>query len=176
MKKFFKFGCLGIIALIVIGIIIAVAGGGSDSSDSAKEKGKTYKLNEVVQTKKVSVTVTKVEEKSSVGNEFLKKEASNGGTLVAVQYNMKNTSDKPVNSFSLPNVQLVDEKGTKYDADVDASGSYAAETKIDNSKILSDLNPDIEVTGTKAFEVSKEKYGKGKWYLLIDGDYKVEIK
>lgn len=175
MKKFFKFGCLGIIALIVIGIIAAVVGGG-DSEEVKKEKAKTYKINEVVKGKKVDVTVTKVEEKSSVGPEIVKKTASDGGTIVAVQYNMKNTSDKPVGSFSLPTVQLVDEKGTKYDSDVEASASYATETNIDNSKVLSDLNPDIQVTGTKAFEVSKEKYGAGKWYLLIDGDYKVEIK
>ncbi|MEH7460110.1 hypothetical protein CON65_11420 [Bacillus pseudomycoides] len=175
MKKFFKFGCLGIIALVVIGIVVAVAGGG-DSEETKTEKAKTYKVNEVVKAKKVDVTVTKVEEKASVGPGIVKKDASNGGTIVAVQYNMKNTSDKPVNSFSLPTIQLVDEKGTKYDADVEASASYATETNIDNSKVLSDLNPDIQVTGTKAFEVSKEKYGAGKWYLLIDGDYKVEIK
>ncbi|MED0959566.1 hypothetical protein [Bacillus paramycoides] len=41
MKKFFKFGCLGIIALIIIGIIAAVAGGGDSANNSTESKQKT---------------------------------------------------------------------------------------------------------------------------------------
>lgn len=37
MGKIFKFGCLGIIALIVLGIIIAALGGGGESEKTSKE-------------------------------------------------------------------------------------------------------------------------------------------
>lgn len=57
----------------------------------------------------------------------------------------------------------------------DASGSYAVETKIDDSKILSDLNPGITVTGTEVYEISKDAFAKGKWYIQV-GDQKVQIK
>ncbi|MFJ5562500.1 Ltp family lipoprotein [Lysinibacillus xylanilyticus] len=45
MKKFFKFGCGGIIALIILGVIIGALGGGDDStknkSDSTDKKIET---------------------------------------------------------------------------------------------------------------------------------------
>ncbi|HHB1944491.1 TPA: DUF4352 domain-containing protein [Bacillus cereus] len=141
-----------------------------------ESKEKIYKLNEIVKTKKIEVALTKVEEKTTVGNQYMKKDVSEGGTFLAVHYTMKNISDKPVSRFSFPSVRLIDEKDTKYDSDIDASSKYAVETKADNSKIASDLNPDIQVTKTKVFEISKEKYNSGKWYLLIDGKYKIEIK
>ena len=77
--------------------------------------------------------------------------------------------------FSYPTVSLVDEKGTEYSSDIDASSSYAVETNIDNSKVLSDLNPDISVTDTAVYEVSKEKFAQGKWYIQL-GDSKVQLK
>nr|WP_289214195.1 hypothetical protein [Halobacillus campisalis] len=62
-----------------------------------------------------------------------------------------------------------------YDSDVDASSGYAVETDIDNSKILSDLNPDISVTAIEVYEVSKERFAQGKWYIQI-GEEKVQLK
>jgi len=139
-------------------------------------KEKIYKINEAVKTKKIEVTLTNVEEKTTVGNQYIKKDVSEGGTFLAIHYTMKNISDKPVSMFSFPSVRLIDEKGTKYDSDIDATSKYAVEAKVDNYKVASDLNPDIQVTKTKVFEISKEKYNSGKWHLLIDGKYKVEIK
>ncbi|MBR8646362.1 hypothetical protein KEH51_29245, partial [[Brevibacterium] frigoritolerans] len=88
---------------------------------------------------------------------------------------MKNVSDEPVGMFDYPTLNLVDEKGTKYESDIDASSNYTVETGIDNSKILSDLNPDISVTDTQVYEISKEKFATGKWYIQV-GDAKVQIK
>lgn len=174
--------------IIVIGIISSLGSGGDSetastetSSNKAKETSatpkeeKAYAIGEVVSSKKLEVTVTKSEEKSSVGNEYVNKQASEGGTLVAIQYTMKNVSDEPVGMFDYPTIKLVDEKGTEYSSDLDASGNYALETNIDNSKIMSDLNPGITVTGTDVYEVSKEMFGQGKWFIKI-GDQKVQIK
>lgn len=177
-------------AIIVLSIIVSALGGGGEdtatdtgnnettnqASKEAAPAEKVYGLNEVVPADQAEITVTKMEELSVIGDpDFLGKEASQGATLVAIQYTVKNVSDEPMGMFDYPTIQLVDEKGTKYDSDLDASGSYAVETGIDNSKVLSDLNPGITVTGTEVYEVSLDSFAQGSWYIQI-GDEKVQLK
>ena len=88
---------------------------------------------------------------------------------------MKNVSDEPVGMFDYPTIKLVDEKGTEYTSDIDASSSYAIETDIDNSKVLSDLNPGISITDTEVYEISQESFASGQWFIEIDGQ-KIQIK
>ena len=146
----------------------------AEAAEVAEEK--IYKVGEAITADNLEVTVTVFEEMDVIGDpDFLGKKASDGGTLVALQYTMKNISDEPVGMFSYPTVSLLDEKDTKYSSDIDASSSYAVETEIDNSKIFSDLNPDISVTDTAVYEVSKEKFSQGIWYVQI-GDAKVQLK
>ncbi|MBQ0140969.1 MAG: DUF4352 domain-containing protein [Kurthia sp.] len=173
-----------IIVLVVLGSAFgsgdeesATSGDNATAGESVK-KDKVYAVNKpVVINKKAEVVVTKVEELSVIGDpEFLGHEASDGGTLVAIQTTVKNISDEPIGSFSTPTFELVDEKGTSYDSDISASSAYAVETDIDNSKILSDLNPGITVNDVQVYEVSKESYAKGKWYIEISGKEKVKIK
>ncbi|WP_194757909.1 DUF4352 domain-containing protein [Priestia megaterium] len=188
MKKIFKIGCLGfiiLIALIALIVVIAVvasggddsgSGSGSSSNSSKSEEQKAHKVGDTFTVDdKAEVSVTKVEEREQVGNQYANKKASEGGTLVAIQWTVKNISDKPLGAFSTPTINLIDEKGTKYDADIDATSNYAVETNIDDSKIASDLNPGIKVTDVDVFEVSKDSYAKGKWYIEINGS-KVQIK
>jgi hypothetical protein len=171
--------------LILLGIVVSALGeGGEETSNGggsttpasapAKEE-KVYKAGEAVQADNVEITVTKFEEKDQVGNEFISKAVSEGGTFVAIQYKIKNISKKPIGMFDYPGVSLVDEEGTEYEADIDASSNYAVETNVDNAKIASDLNPGISVTDTKVFEVSKESFAAGKWFIKI-GDEKVQLK
>ena len=158
--------CLSFIAVLVpllhrpLIVVIAIATSGGDNGDSGSNS-----------------TSSKSEEQKAhkVGDQYVNKKASEGGTLVAIQWTVKNISDKPLGAFSTPTINLVDEKGTKYDADIDASANYAVETNIDNSKIASDLNPGIKVTDVQVFEISKDSYAKGKWYIEINGN-KVQIK
>lgn len=152
-----------------------VATSGETKSSKAKEEA-VYQVGDTVSTKKMEVTVTKFEEFDIIGDpSFLGKAASDGGTLVAIQYTMKNVSDKPIGMFSYPTINLVDEKGTKYSTDIEGSSAYAVETKVDNAKIMSDLNPDISVTAVDVYEVSKEKFAEGKWYIQVD-NIKTQIK
>ncbi|MCY8921025.1 DUF4352 domain-containing protein [Bacillus atrophaeus] len=169
-----------ILAVVVIIIISNLGGGSSEAStktgSSQEEKEKTYNVGDTVKTEKTEVSVTKVEERDSVGSQFIEKKATDGGVLVAVQYTIKNVSKKPLSSFSIPTIKLVDSEGTEYDSDIDATGSYAAETKVNNSKILSKLNPNIKETGVKAFEIDKDAYSKGTWSLKFSNDVVVKIK
>jgi len=171
-----------IILLIIIGSALGggeeetVTTSGGNKVEKTEKTEKTYKVGDTLVIDKLEITVSKFEEMDVIGDPSLfGKKASDGGTLAAIQYTMKNISDEPVGMFDYPTFKLVDEKGTEYDSDIDASSAYAVETDIDDSKILSDLNPDISVTSTEAYEVSKERFGSGKWYIQI-GDTKVQIK
>lgn len=173
-------------AIILISIISNLAGGGGekvavsgDGETKAKQTEKketVYKVGDVVSAKQLDLTVSNFEEMDQIGDpSFLGKEASDGAVLVAIQYTMKNVSEEPVGMFSYPTFKLVDEKGTEYSSDLDATVSYSVETGIDDSKTLSDLNPDISVTDVEVYEVSKTKFAEGKWFIQI-GKSKVQIK
>lgn len=174
----------GILILIVLGIIVS-AGGNKDksttsdnnTSDAKKTEAVTYKISEAIQADNLELTVTSAQEKKQVGSQYFQSNPSEGGTYVAVQWKYKNISDKPIGTFSQPRINLVDSAGTSYDADINASGSYATELKLDR-KILSDLNPGISVNDASVFEVSKDSYAKGGWKAVIkvDGkEYKINI-
>lgn len=172
-------------AIILLVIVVNLGGGGDEKviatnedtgTKQTEKKDTIYNIGDTVKAKQLEVTVTKFEEMDVIGDPgFLGKKVSDGGTLVAIQYTMKNVSDKPVGMFSYPSVNLVDEKGTKYDSDIDGTSAYAVETKIDDSKMFSDLNPDISVTSVEVYEVSKTKFAEGTWFIQI-GDSKVQIK
>lgn len=179
----------GLGLFIVIIIVLVSAGGDKDKSgdnnaSSNKESGPTekaeqvtYKVTDPIKSDSVELTVTSVQEKNQVGAQYFQSNPSEGGTYVAVQWKYKNISDKPIGMFSHPSLNLVDSAGTSYDADIDASGNYATELKLDR-KIVSDLNPGITVNDASVFEVSKASYAKGEWSLMIKSDnkeYKVSI-
>lgn len=187
---FMRHKILSFIGIIVVISVISSLGSGGDSETASttvsssnstetkateKKEEVVYAVGDVITSDQLEVTVSKFEEKAEVGNQYMNKKASDGGTLVAIQYTIKNVSDEPVGMFDYPTVNLVDENGTEYDADIDASSYYAVETDIDNSKILSDLNPDISVTDTEVYEVSAERFAQGKWFIKI-GNEKVQIK
>jgi len=171
-----------ILALVLVGIISTVGKGdntdGSKSSSSGqKQEEVVYQIGDVITTDKLEITTSAVTEKNSVGSQYIKEDASEGATLIAVSWKYKNISDSPVGSFSQPSIKLVDSNGTEYDWDLGKSSTYATEKKID-SKVLSDLNPGITVTDAKVFEISKESYEKGGWklrYSVGGKTYSVEI-
>ena len=105
----------------------------------------------------------------SVGDDIFQTKANQGAIFVAVQYMYKNVSSKPVSSFSLPKIRLVDGNGTEYEADIDASSSYATVLHLDE-KILSDLNPGISSRGAEVFEVSKELFNPSTWRIKVKAD------
>ena len=170
MKKILKWGAIGIVVIIIIG---AFAGSGDKTSNptgstptTAKEEEKIYQVGETIVADKVEVVTVGVSEKNQVGGQYLNEKASEGATLLAVNWKYKNVSDKPIGSFSQPSIKLIDSNGTEYSWDLGKSSTYATEQKID-SKVLSDLNPGITVNDARVFEISKEAYAKGGWKLKV---------
>lgn len=182
---FMRHKFISFIGIIVLFIIIGGALGDGDDTEKASsatdsketQKEETiYELNDIITIKNMEVAVEVFEELEVIGDpSFLGKEPADGGTLVAIQYRMKNISDKPIGMFSYPSINLIDGEGTKYSSDIEGTSAYAVETKVDNSKVLSDLNPDISVTGVEVYEVSKERFAEGEWFIQI-GKEKVKIK
>lgn len=155
------------ISALSFALIGLSACGGAPATPAAPAK--IYSLNEAIDTPKYELKITKVEEKASVGNEFMNEKASEGAVIVGVQYSVKNISDKPMGAFDQPQLKLVDDKGTEYNSDAGKSGTYAMVVDP-NQKIMSDLNPGITVKGATAFEVSKELFSRDKWQLkTLDG-------
>ena len=181
MKKLIKWG---LIAFVVIGGIGALSGSGKESSSSTpagdKKEGTTqptYKTNDVIAAKNMEITITSVTQKNSVGGQYFNEAPSEGATLVVVQWQYKNISDKPLKSYSFPSIKLTDQNGTEYRSDIGKTSTYATEIKLDR-KLFSDLNPGITVKDAEVFEISKETYSKGGWKVRINADsqtYSVEL-
>lgn len=178
----------GIIVLSIIGVLGNTADKDSATTDTAKssttattakvpaekKEQPVSKVGDVIKTDKFEITITAIQEKTKVGGEFLEISPSEGGIYVTVQWQYKNISEKPIGSFSLPTITLLDKNKTKYNSDIDASIRFSTDIKVD-SKVLSDLNPGITVKDGSVFEVSKESYKKGGWNLLIDSDKDINV-
>jgi len=175
----------GILIVILIGAASSASGNKntntsnstSSTVSSSKQEQKTYKIGEVIKTDNLEVTTISTDQKTVVGGQYVNEKASEGATLIAVNWKYKNISDKPVSSYSQPSVKLVDSNGTEYSWDLGKSSTYAVEQKID-SKVVSDLNPGVTVNDAKVFEISKESYEKGGWklkYSVGGKTYLVEI-
>lgn len=141
--------------------------GTSSSTESSAPAEVVSKVGDVLSNDKFEITITSIEEKSKVGNEYLSSTPSKGGTYVVVNWQYKNISKEPINAFSCPKINLIDSNKATYNSDISASGYYATEKKLD-SKVFSDLNPGITVKDADVFEVSKDLYKAGGFRLDIN--------
>ena len=144
----------------------------SKLEEAKKEKIATtenYNLKQVAETDKFKIAVVSIEEKNELKSIFAQQTPAKGGVYIAVVWNYKNITEKPINSSNFPRIKLVDEAGTEYSQDYEATINFSNEINKD-TKILSDLNPDIMVTDAQIFEVSKEKFNINTWKVLIKAD------
>jgi hypothetical protein len=126
-------------------------------------------IRETFKTDKFAITVDAAESSPTVGGGVLGSAAGEGGIYIAIKWSYENISGAPVSAFSVPDIHLVGPDGTKYDPDLGASASYAAEVGTD-SKLVSDVNPGIRVKDADVFEVAKDKFDPSTWHVLIDAD------
>ncbi len=148
----------------------------SDTPDVAAQGAPTVAaIGSPVQLQSAALTVTRVLVRDSVGDAYIKERAADGGVLVVVETTVKNTGDKPIKSFDIPKIKLVDAAGTEYSPDAGKSGAYATEASID-MKAFSDLNPDISVTDADVFEVSKTRFDPATWYAEAPDGTKISLR
>lgn len=165
-EKKFKKWQIALIAIVVLGVVGAVAGG----SDSDKEKGdtpkttengnqetgkeennepevKAYKIGDVVVVGDVEYTVSAINATDTIGNEYLNAKAQN--MYLVVDISIKNNGDKALtvadSFFKLLN------DGKEYSTD-----SGAALYLGDDSMIFKEINPDASLSGKLVFDVAQE--------------------
>jgi len=142
--------------------------------EAAPEEPAAPKVGQTVKTDKFEITVTSVETKDKVGGEFFEAKPAEGGEYVVVEWKYKNVSKEPVGMFSKPSLKLVNPDDVTFEADLNATASYATEAKL-SEKVVSDLNPGITVKAAEVFEVEKGSFDKATWMALIKADDDVSV-
>ncbi len=170
-----------VLALIVGVVIISFIAPDKTQSNGASPSGNTtpaLKIGDAFKTSNLEIKITRVEVRDTVGRTWTQSSAADGGIFVAVAYNYRNITQKPVGTN--PIVRLKSPDGIIYDPDIDASIGFrselAANEKV-NEKILSDLNPGIQVNGAEVFEVNKASFNPDTWKILVKagGDFEISI-
>ncbi|MFD3450110.1 DUF4352 domain-containing protein [Microbacteriaceae bacterium 4G12] len=154
LKKFFKFGCLGIIGLIVIGIIVAVAGGGGSTDKDTTKQGSTLSKEGV--SSNVKITVGNIETADSVGSDLVAEKAQGVFKILEITLtnNQKDAITVDANSF-----KLVDNQGREF------TYSTQGQTALDVANggtvdfFLKQLNPGLTQTGKIIFDIPKDAQG-----------------
>ncbi|SDY33595.1 DUF4352 domain-containing protein [Salimicrobium album] len=164
MKKFFKFGCLGLIGIIILVVLFAALGGddssqennneestsssessGDSSSDGEKE---TYAMGEEVAVGDVTYVVEGRETAQSVGPEFMKETTEEMFLTLEVTFTNNGNEAAMVDSDYFELVQ----GDTTFSPDSEAT--MAANSGEDNSSFfLEEVNPGSSISGTLVFDV-----------------------
>lgn len=149
-----------------------VKSAGNEASQPAKEV--EIKVGDTITTPKFEIKVLSVNKmRRIVANEFSESVAADGGTYIAIQWEYKNISKKPINmTWSKPSVGIIDPDGAKYSADLGATMTYATIAEP-TTKVVSNLNPGIKIKDADVFEVAEENLAKPGWKIAIEADRNV---
>lgn len=171
-------------AVILVGGYMLTQYRGHSTSDSQGEAAgsgspaapadQPLRPGEAIPMNGLSLVVQPAQLRTQVGFDIAPETAADGGVLVLIRYAVTNNSDKPISAIEMPQIKLVDGKGTSYSADAGKTGAYAIANKLD-MKILSDLNPGITVKNAQVFEVSKASFDPAVWMAVANGQ-KVALK
>ncbi|KXY54723.1 MULTISPECIES: DUF4352 domain-containing protein [Bacillus] len=153
MGKIFKFGCLGIIALFVIGIIAMVAGGGDSTEKTSTD---TTAVSKEGVSSDVKIAVGPMETVDSVGNEYTKEQAQGVFKILEVTLtnNQKDAITVDANSF-----KLVDNKGREFTYSTQGQTSFDLANGGKTDFFLKQLNPGLTQTGKIVFDIPKDAEG-----------------
>ena len=150
----------------------------SNNTESISEKivleESSIRIGQEFSTDKFLIKIREYKSTNTVGNGFLSSIPSPGRQFIIIHAAYKNISNRPISSFSLPDIYLIDNNGNRYSEDIGASSSYATEYDTDE-KILSDLNPGLQSEKASVFEVSSELFDESSWKILVKADKKVEV-
>lgn len=170
MKKFFKLGCLGFIALIVLVIVIGYMGSDKDSSSNTTEKSSTSAKSTEKKgaSKKEEKTLAKKGEELQVGDvvfkvnkvnttkkikdgDFLSYEPdSDGSVFLVVNVTVKNAGKEMITTDSSYFQLLKDEISYNPSTLITTSGDYF---------LYDGINPGLSQTGNVVFEIPEDMSG-----------------
>jgi hypothetical protein len=150
---------------------------GEDKKQAQKEV-KLWKIGDLIKSDNFEVKISSVNTRASIGGEWFNEKAPEGAIFLTVNFSYKNIAKEPVSPSNVPNINLVDPNGTKYEEASGATAFYHTEIKIDK-KIFSNINPGITQRDAVVFEIARENWNTKGWKLLLtEGRHSetVEIK
>lgn len=169
---FLRHKVISIILVLFILFVIVVASAGNKGSKSgsniannvsstaaAKEQKTTipgqaaYKINDSVTVGKFTYKVTKVETKSSVGNQYSKEDAS--GIYQIVYITLLN-NDKEFRYADSNMFKLMDDKGRSFVVSTEATMAHSAANGGKLDFFLKQVNPGVEISGVLIFDIPKD--------------------
>ncbi len=142
----------------------------TSSSSSLFSTNKVYNIGEKITTDKFEITVTEVEEKSTIGANT---SADQGNTFVCVSIKIKNITGKSIGITSQPTYILVDSKGINYYSEFLASLNYQVEKGHGNQP---DLAPGVTIYDHNVFKIDKKYYTQNTFNLEIWAGKTISVK
>lgn len=133
------------------------------------------KANETFQTDKFKLSIKQIGNREEVGAYEPIKHVSPGGLLIIVRYKIENVSKDTVKAIELPKMVLANDKGMQYELDLEATDKYKEELNQEEKNLLEELDYKVGKAGYNVYEVPKEEYKNGSWYVVVNDTYKVEI-
>jgi hypothetical protein len=146
----------------------------ASNGGGAKPKQPTYVIGQPLDVGGFRVIIRDVVERNAVGRSVVEEQASAGGVLVVVEYTVENISDRPAASYQLPHPSLIDPNGVVYERDLGKTAAYASEGKFD-SKVVSDLNPGIQVKNALVFEVARASFDRKAWMVGLGSGNRLKV-
>ena len=134
---------------------------------------KTYNIGEKITTDKFEITVTNVEERSTISSSSGNSSAGEGNTFVCVKLKIKNICGKSLGILSHPTFNLVDSKDTNYYQEFLASLQYLVEVGAGNQP---DLDPGVTIYDVGVFKIDKKYYDQNSFNLKISADETILVK
>lgn len=175
-KPFYKKVWFWVVVVIVIGGIGSMGGEetatdttAADTKDTTKEapakEEPTFKIGDVVTVGDMEYTVNGLEVSKSVGPSIMPTEAK--GTFLIVDLTVKNNGNEAVMVDSSFFKLKEGDKSFEADATGSMSANQGEDGNITNSFFLENLNPDIEMQGKIAFDISEEQANSTKTQLEV---------
>ncbi|MED0988230.1 DUF4352 domain-containing protein [Bacillus paramycoides] len=180
MRKIFKFGCLGFIALIVLSVIVTIAGEGDDKKETTstepkqralttdpvtkeepkkeepKKEEPKKELSKEGESSKVKIAVGSVETLESVGTAYVKENAQ--GIFKVVELTLTN-NQKDAITLSGSSFKLIDNQGREFSSNSSAQIKLNRANGVRSKFLLEELNPGLSQTGKIVFDIPKDAQG-----------------
>lgn len=135
-------------------------------TEQTAEPTKIYAIGEAVPVEGKELTITKVEEKTSIGGE-IGANVEPGETFIVAYYAQKNTSTEPVDLISSSSISLIDSNGNAYSEDT--MGSAFAVGLLDNPPVFeTSVNPGVSSKSAIAWKVAKANFDRATWTLKVE--------
>jgi len=149
--------------------LLALSACGSEPSKPAGQEAaptKVYTIGEAVLIEGKELTITKVEEKTTIGGE-IGANVEPGETFIVAYYTQKNMRTEPVDLISSSSISLIDDNGNAYSEDT--MGSVMAVAQMDNPPVFeTTINPGVSSKSAVAWKVAKANFDRSTWTLKVE--------